>query len=998
MKRLFLFAVLSTAVIAQNVMIFPDLSTGSNSQIQVSVEVENTDSFVGFQLDLPLGDELEYMSGTAALTTRANGHAISANIIGDNTLRVFAYSLSQVPFNGSEGAVCTFTIETATIPGTYSLIPVDPIIGDANSVNMTSVTNGQVVLSAPDIDVSPQTLNYDRVPLTGYADRSFTIYNQGNANLDVSSIISSHLDFEVLGASTRNISGGSSESVTVRFHSNTKGTYAETITIQSDDPDEPSQTVQLDVIAYAVNELDINSMFGRSGHSSTMTIDIANMEPFVGFSFDLQLPSVMTYSPATVQLTSRAADHVVDATTLENGNVRIVAYSPSNAAFTGSEGDVVELDFDLDGQGGHYSIQFTNPVIGDANSDNILSDHYSGSLEIASPDLSVNQNSFNYGEVSIFDTAQVDLTISNYGSDTLDISSLESDHTSFWTETSTPLSINPSSNLSIPIYYHNALEGSYTGSLRIRSNDPDEDPTDISLNADVFIPNIMRIDHAIITAEDAGWVEVSIENNEPFVGCQFDITLPPEVTFLGEAILTARATDHVLSVTESTPGHLSVITYSLSQTEFSGQDGPFVRFTVEASPFVGEYGVFLSDVIIGNDQSENVMSSFENGIIQIVPIIKTNTLSMNAGWNLLSWDVDTENDSLEYLLSDILTDVNVVLGFEGEGLTYDPDWPQFSSLQLMDHFHGYWVRTDVSSTLDITGATVPDSMPITLEEGWDLVSYLPDDSDIVAHALESIYSDIIMVLGFDAGGLTYDPDWPQFSNLEVLSPGFGYWIKVNQATTLIYPNSQASETLSRNSPLQYTGIKPTREWVSVLGNVNTPEGSVIQARDPQGTLCGGTIVTEAGYYGMISVYRDDPETDLDEGAQPGDEIGLYVNGVEQSEHVIWGEFGDVNYLDLTPLTTGEPLEYALSANYPNPFNPSTKIHYQLPTAEHIRIEVYNSLGQHVRSLQNGRKPAGHHEQSWDGKDTQGKEMPSGVYFCRMVAGTFTQNQKMIILH
>jgi hypothetical protein len=369
MKRILLIVALSSFAFAQNIMIFPDLATGSETQIQVNVEIENADPFVGFQFDLPLDNELEYVSGTAILTDRSNGHAISASIVNGNTLRLFAYSMSQTPFTGNSGVVCSFYLTTGTVPGNYPLTPVDPIIGNANSQNiLTGVTNGQITIQSPDIDIPTQGMNYDRVPLTSYSDRSFTIYNQGNSTLNVTSIATSHIDFELLGASIRSIPSGSSESVTVRFHSNTKGTYDETVTILSDDPDEPSKTVTLNVVAYAVNELDINDMFGRSGHNSTMTIDISNMETFVGFSFDLQLPSVMTYIPGSIQLTSRASDHVVDATTLENGDVRIVAYSSSNAVFSGTEGDVVELDFTIDGLGGYYSLQFTNPVIGDCKS------------------------------------------------------------------------------------------------------------------------------------------------------------------------------------------------------------------------------------------------------------------------------------------------------------------------------------------------------------------------------------------------------------------------------------------------------------------------------------------------------------------------------------------------------------------------------------------------------------------------------------------------------
>ncbi|MCH7762735.1 MAG: right-handed parallel beta-helix repeat-containing protein, partial [Candidatus Marinimicrobia bacterium] len=171
---------------------------------------------------------------------------------------------------------------------------------------------------------------------------------------------------------------------------------------------------------------------------------------------------------------------------------------------------------------------------------------------------------------------------------------------------------------------------------------------------------------------------------------------------------------------------------------------------------------------------------------------KTVIIPLNVGWNLISWDVDTPNDSVGVLLSDIMDNVVVVLGFEAGGLTYDPDWPQFNTLELADHLHAYWIKTTEPDTLIIGGAAVSYDTPITVEAGWNLVSYLPDNPDSIAHALGSILDRVIVVLGFNEGGLTYDPNWPQFSNLQILSPGFGYWIKMTDPGTLVYPDAQVA--------------------------------------------------------------------------------------------------------------------------------------------------------------------------------------------------------------
>ena len=64
--------------------------------------------------------------------------------------------------------------------------------------------------------------------------------------------------------------------------------------------------------------------------------------------------------------------------------------------------------------------------------------------------------------------------------------------------------------------------------------------------------------------------------------------------------------------------------------------------------------------------------------------------------------------------------------------------------------------------------------------------------------------------------------------------------------------------------------------------------------------------------------------------------------------------------------TALPTDFALGQNYPNPFNPSTIIPYQVPTSTHVRLEVFNMLGQHLATLVDGERSAGVYTAQWDG--------------------------------
>ena len=95
----------------------------------------------------------------------------------------------------------------------------------------------------------------------------------------------------------------------------------------------------------------------------------------------------------------------------------------------------------------------------------------------------------------------------------------------------------------------------------------------------------------------------------------------------------------------------------------------------------------------------------------------------------------------------------------------------------------------------------------------------------------------------------------------------------------------------------------------------------------------------------------------------------------------------------------EPLPYRfeLSQNYPNPFNPVTTIQYSLPERSPVRIEVYNVLGQVVRTLVDGERSAGSYTITWNGEDASGAPVATGVYFYRFQAGEHVEKKKMLLL-
>ncbi len=174
------------------------------------------------------------------------------------------------------------------------------------------------------------------------------------------------------------------------------------------------------------------------------------------------------------------------------------------------------------------------------------------------------------------------------------------------------------------------------------------------------------------------------------------------------------------------------------------------------------------------------------------------------------------------------------------------------------------------------------------------------------------------------------------------------------------------------------------------------------------------ISTSATYTGKITVCitYDDANLTVDEEAAL--EMGHYRNGrwrgvtisLDIDANIICGEtyalspFA-VGVADGLSDASGEgnilPLKFKLGQNFPNPFNPSTKISYDLPQKSDVEIAVYNIIGQKVRVLVNRSQPAGQYEVIWDGLDEQGQMVATGVYLYQIKAGNLTQTKKMVLM-
>ena len=118
-----------------------------------------------------------------------------------------------------------------------------------------------------------------------------------------------------------------------------------------------------------------------------------------------------------------------------------------------------------------------------------------------------------------------------------------------------------------------------------------------------------------------------------------------------------------------------------------------------------------------------------------------------------------------------------------------------------------------------------------------------------------------------------------------------------------------------------------------------------------------------------------------------------------------GDFSDVPLVTMVEFNEGNipagriirPFRFALDQNFPNPFNPLTTIRYSLPQQGHVRLAIYNTIGQQVRTLVDTDMEAGAYLVSWDGRDGLGRSVGSGIYLYRLTAAQGVLTRRMVLV-
>ncbi|MDP4174389.1 MAG: carboxypeptidase regulatory-like domain-containing protein [Bacteroidota bacterium] len=234
-------------------------------------------------------------------------------------------------------------------------------------------------------------------------------------------------------------------------------------------------------------------------------------------------------------------------------------------------------------------------------------------------------------------------------------------------------------------------------------------------------------------------------------------------------------------------------------------------------------------------------------------------------------------------------------------------------------------------------------------------------------------------------------------------PAEGYlptFYRVDSVQTLRWRDAD-SITVTDNSPIAninfVTHPVPDSGFTTIAGTVksNTGQavgGALVTFMDVNKVVAGYTFTDANGNYRLPTLSPGTYTVETDKFNYTGTSMAnVTVNYTSSTSQTV--------NLTLTPLiATGVSdkntviKNYALEQNYPNPFNPTTTINFQIPTAGMVTLKVYNSIGQEVATLVNEFKSAGKYSAIFDARN-----LSSGVYFYRIIAGNYQLSHKMVLL-
>ena len=242
-------------------------------------------------------------------------------------------------------------------------------------------------------------------------------------------------------------------------------------------------------------------------------------------------------------------------------------------------------------------------------------------------------------------------------------------------------------------------------------------------------------------------------------------------------------------------------------------------------------------------------------------------------------------------------------------------------------------------------------------------------------------NNLVYVTGFDQGVLFYDPNGLPFLNtLDSLVNSFGYWVRV------LNPTGGGSYRVAGKY-----GINPSPIYDFFNGTTNLPNeaiGGKIEIQTQDGTVHGAMEILKGGYAMTTPIYGDDPSTAAVEGVGTGERL-IFVYGNKKADPGVYFS----GNMDVHKLNLQFQHSFAWQI-YPNPFERSISIQYDLDEEAEISIEIYDAAGRRIAELVNEYQYIDTHLAKWKAK----QELPEGVYYVQLsLNGVMHASERIVLI-
>ena len=386
-------------------------------------------------------------------------------------------------------------------------------------------------------------------------------------------------------------------------------------------------------------------------------------------------------------------------------------------------------------------------------------------------------------------------------------------------------------------------------------------------------------------------------------------------------------------------------------------------------------------------------------------------LALSANANLISFYALPENNdySISNIFGDLGDNIQKVIG-EGDIALNLGNETWVGSLDDVAADDGYWVVLESDASLQVQG--LPTSPVVYgLHPGNNLVSYSYAAGQAIDGAFGTASSAIDAVYGAGTMALNTDSGWD--GSLDVLNAGSGYWLLANSAVTFEYEEPTSGGARLAADPIavpeEYRFEQSVNQYFyfvteASIQDYELNQGDWIVAYNNDVVV--GSRMYKAGGMIDLPIMGFDASTENTALATVG-----YCESGDMPTIMVHQSNGDVFEMDVESISGSLafqnighavvsltdhslPNEVTLHGAYPNPFNPSTMIEYEIPSEMHVNLSVYDIRGRLVTELVNEIQPSNYdtYKVVWNAG-----MQSSGVYFVHLTAGSSVETQKIMLV-